>query len=99
MVSLNEMIVILFNRSTDMINTETENVMNENKGMKPKKMLKSALLIVILTVVFGAISYGFIKLNATVMHLSLPESFWCGLAMSLAVGYYILQKKPKNLTD
>ncbi len=79
-----------------MIKAETQNDMNEKTGINLQKALKSTILIVFLTVVFGALSYGFILLNASVLQLSLPGSLWCGLAMALAVGYYLLQRKPKD---
>lgn len=78
-----------------MIKTETTNVMDNKSGFNHLKILKSAGLIVLLTAIFGALSYGFIQLNAAFMQLSLPESLWCGLAMALAVGFYLLQRKPK----
>ncbi len=80
-----------------MINTETaEPTSNHEEKNSAKKWLKSALQIMLLTVIFGGLSYGFIQVNAAVMQLSLPESLWCGLAMALAVVYYLLQRKPES---
>ncbi|WP_223788521.1 hypothetical protein [Marinicella meishanensis] len=63
-----------------------------------KKALQSAALIVGLTILFGAISYAFIKINDVVWQWSLPESLWCGLAMALAVVYYLWQRRRSAAT-
>ena len=75
---------------TDPGNTE----LNDNKSIST--ILHSAGVILILTVVFGGLSYALIKLNDSVMQLSIPESIWCGLAMALAVGYYLITNKGKR---
>lgn len=83
------------------MNSETSalNSGDESHQSSQRKLLKSALLIVVLTVVFGALSYAFIQLNAAFMQLSVPESLWCGLAMSLAVVYYLFQKRSSTTKD
>ncbi len=77
------------------MNSNSPTINSENLPQEPTQrgMLKSALLILMLTAIFGSISYAFIELNAAVMQLSVPESLWCGLAMSLAVVYYLFQKR------
>ncbi len=81
------------------IKTPTLETKNHAQVLEPKRLLKSAMLIVLLTTIFGSLSYGFIQLNVSVMKLSVPESLWCGLAMSLAVVYYLFQRRGTGSQD
>lgn len=78
--------------------------MNNNSQIEPRNtekikmvaMLKSALLILTLTMVFGLLSYLLIQVNNAVFQLSISESLWCGLAMALVTAYYLLQRNERT---
>lgn len=67
-----------------------------SNNAKTRAIFKSALLIVTLTVVFGALSYVLIQVNNAVFQLSISESMWCGLAMALVTAYYFVVKRKKK---
>ncbi len=54
--------------------TPTLNPKDQTDGLDSKKLLKSAMLIMLLTAIFGTLSYAFIQLNAAMLKLSVPES-------------------------
>ena len=60
------------------------------------QLLSSILTVVILSVVFGGLSYAFIEFNQSILQLPIPNSVWCGMAMVLAVLYYLIQRNSKN---
>lgn len=79
-----------------MTETQIKSIQAHNKEYKVKKVVNSMLLIVTLTLIFGALSYALIQINNAVFQLSISESLWCGLAMALVTAYYFFQKAKKQ---
>ncbi|MCX7554410.1 hypothetical protein OS175_11000 [Marinicella sp. S1101] len=77
-------------------NQETNQETKQANPEKRHQVLNSALVIVTMTLVFGALSYALIQINNAVFQLSVSESLWCGLAMALATGFYLIQRARKQ---
>ena len=69
---------------------------NKETTAKSHQVINSILVIVTMTLVFGALSYALIQVNNAVFQLSVSESLWCGLAMALATGFYLVQRARKQ---
>lgn len=65
---------------------------HDEQPTRLSELFNSFLLITTITLVFGALSYALIQINNAVFNLSIPESLWCGLAMSLVTAYYLWKR-------